>query len=106
MSSSYWKTLVYIYLFACKRKELERHFFNTTKELLQIVQENKLCHPKQQWIGYLIIWCHLFIACCDFKTGVFQQTVVRVYYILNFGLPQSLSYGQYCSVLPNFAVQH
>ena len=26
--------------------------------------------------------CHLFIACFDQKIGVFQQTVVRVYYII------------------------
>ena len=28
------------------------------------------------------MWCYLFIACFDWKTGIFQQTVVRVYYIL------------------------
>ena len=29
------------------------------------------------------IWCYFFIASFDWKIGVFQQTVVRVYYILN-----------------------
>ena len=28
------------------------------------------------------IWCHLVIGCFVWKTGFFQQTVVRVYYIL------------------------
>ena len=50
-------------------------------------------------------WCY-FIACFDCKIVVFQQTVVRFYYILSFGLPQSLSHGQYCSILPYFAFQH
>ena len=29
------------------------------------------------------IWCYLVIGCFDWKIGVFQQAVVRVYYILN-----------------------
>ena len=29
-----------------------------------------------------MMWCYLFIACFDWKIGIFQQTVVRVYYIL------------------------
>ena len=28
------------------------------------------------------MWCYLFIACFDWKIGAFQQTVVRVSYIL------------------------
>ena len=28
------------------------------------------------------IWCYLFIACFEWKIGVFQQTVVVVYFIL------------------------
>ena len=28
------------------------------------------------------MWRYLFIVCFDWKIGVFQQTVVRVYYIL------------------------
>ena len=40
--------------------------------------------------------CCLFIACFDWKIGFFQQTVVRVYYILNKqqkgkGLPSNFS---------------
>ena len=30
------------------------------------------------------MWYYLFIACFDWKVGVFQQTVVRVYYILKW----------------------
>ena len=30
-----------------------------------------------------MIWCYLLTACFDLKIGFFQQTVVRVYYILN-----------------------
>ena len=28
------------------------------------------------------IWCYLFVASFDWKIDVFQQTFVRVYYIL------------------------
>ena len=28
------------------------------------------------------MWCYLIIACFDWKIGVFQQIVLRVYYIL------------------------
>ena len=40
--------------------------------------------PSKTTINWLFdnIWCYLFIACFDWKTEVFQQTVVRVYYIL------------------------
>ena len=30
------------------------------------------------------IWCYLFTACFDWKIGLYQQTVVRVYYILKY----------------------
>ena len=29
------------------------------------------------------IWCYLVIGCLDWKIGVFQKSVVRIYYILN-----------------------
>ena len=48
----------------------------------------------------------LLIACFGCKISIFQHTVVRVYYILNFDLPQSLSHGKYCLILPNLAFQH
>ena len=34
------------------------------------------------------IWYYLFISCFDWKIGVFQQTVVRVYYTLKGTLMQ------------------
>ena len=40
----------------------------------KIVQKNKLCHPKQQKIGYLIIYAvYLLIALFDFKIGSFKK---------------------------------
>ena len=29
------------------------------------------------------LWCYLVIGCFDVKIVIFQQTIVRVYYILN-----------------------
>ena len=41
--------------------------------------------PSKTTINWLFsdIWCYLFIAYFNWKIGVSQQTVVRVYYILN-----------------------
>ena len=36
------------------------------------------------------IWCYLFIACFDLKIDVFQQRVVRVYYILKADMLNTL----------------
>ena len=50
----------------------------------KIAQKNKLFHPKPvNWL-FNDIWCNLFIVCFDWKIGVFQQTVVRVYYIFKW----------------------
>ena len=51
-------------------------------------------------------YAFLLIACFDCKISIFQHTVVRVYHILNFDLPQSLSHGKYYLILPNLAFQH
>ena len=50
----------------------------------KIVQKNKYCLPSKTTLNGLFydIWCYLFIAGFEWKIGVFQQTVVRVYYIL------------------------
>ena len=42
--------------------------------------------PSKTTINWLFndIWCYLFIAYFDRKIGVFQQAVVRVYYILKY----------------------
>ena len=34
---------------------------------------------------FIDIWRYLVITCFDWKNGVFQKPVVRVYYILNTG---------------------
>ena len=41
--------------------------------------------PSKITINWLFddIWRYLFIACFDWKIGVFHQTVVRVYHILD-----------------------
>ena len=69
--------------------------------------ENELSPPKQQCIGYLMTYDAIYpLFVLIVKLQFFQEKVLRVYYILNFGLLQSFSHGQYCSILPNFAFQH
>ena len=43
--------------------------------------------PSETIVNWIFhdIWCCLFIASFWWKIGVFQQRVVRVYYILNWG---------------------
>ena len=74
--------------FLLVKEKTWKHIFNTNNELLQNCTEKQIM-PSKTTINWLFddIWCYLFIACFDCKIGVFQQTVVRVYYILNFGLP-------------------
>ena len=40
--------------------------------------------PPKTTINWLFndMWHYLVIGCFDWKTGIFQQTVVRVYYML------------------------
>ena len=61
----------------------KKRIFNTNSELLQNCTEKQIM-PSKTTINWLFndIWCYLFIACFDEKIGVFQQTVVRVSYIL------------------------
>ena len=53
ISSCHWKTLV---LFSLRRKRPENAFLTLTVNYRKILQENELCHPKQQQIGYLMIY--------------------------------------------------
>ena len=53
ISSCHWKTLVPVYL---QKKRPENTFLTLTVNYCKIVQKNKLCHPKQQQIGYLMIY--------------------------------------------------
>ena len=72
-----------LYLFTCERKDLKR-IFNTNSETSQ----NRT--KKQIMVFKTIInrlfndtWCYLVIGYFDWKNVIFQQTVVRVYYIFN-----------------------
>ena len=76
----HWKTLCNLLL--AKEKTWIR-IFKTNSELSQNCTEKQIKSSKST-INWLFndIWCYLFITCFDWKIGIFQQTVVRVYYIL------------------------
>ena len=61
-----------------------KRIFNTNRELSQHRAKKQIMSAKTT-INWLFndLCCYLFIACFDWKTDVFQQAVVRVYYILN-----------------------
>ena len=77
----HWKNLLH---FCLRKKRPENAFLILTVNYRKIVQINRICPPKQQ-INWLFndIWRYLVIACFDWKLGVFQQAVWRIYYILN-----------------------
>ena len=81
-SSCQWKTLV---PFCLWKKKTWKSIFNTNNELLQHCTEKQVM-PFKTTVNWLFndVWRHLVIGCFDWKIGIFQQTVVRVYYILNF----------------------
>ena len=56
---------------------------NTNSELLQNRTEKQI-KPFKTTINWVFndIWCYLVIGCFDGKIGVFQDSVVRSYYIL------------------------
>ena len=58
--------------------------FNTNSELLQNYTEKQII-PFKTTVNWLFndIWCYLVVGCFDWKIVIFQQIVVRVYYILN-----------------------
>ena len=60
--------------------------FNTNSELSQICTEKQIT-PFKTIVNWLFndIWCYLVIGYFDWKIVVFQQTVVRVYYIFDEG---------------------
>ena len=70
-------------LFACERKDLKR-IFNTNSEISQNRTEKQIMVFKTI-VNRLFndTWCYLVIGCFDWKNVIFQQTVVRVYYIFN-----------------------
>ena len=61
-----------------------KRIFNINSELSENRTEKQIM-PSKTTVNWVFndIWCYLVIACFDWKISVFQQTVVRVYYILN-----------------------
>ena len=79
-SSCHCKTLL---PFCLRNKRPEKEFLTLTVSYCKIVQKNKLSFKTAvNWL-FNDIWRFLVIACIEWKIGVFQQIVVRVYYILN-----------------------
>ena len=78
-SSCHWKTLV---PFCLWKKRPENAFLTLIVNYRKILQKNKLCYLTTVNCLFNDIWCYLVIGCFDWKIGVFQQTVARVYYIL------------------------
>ena len=82
ISFCHWKTFVPL----CLQKSL---FWKRVLTLIvnyrKIVQKNKLCHPKQQQIGYLMIHDVIHsLLFCYWKIGVFQQTVLWQFHTFLF----------------------
>ena len=69
-------------IFLLAKEKTWECIFNTNSELLQNHAEKQIM-PSKTTVNWLFndIWCYLFIGCFDWKIGIFQQTVVRVYYI-------------------------
>ena len=72
-----------LYLRACERKDLKKYFWLSNSELLQNCTEKQIMLFKTaaSWL-FNDVWCYLVIGCFDLKIGIFQQTVLRVYYML------------------------
>ena len=68
--------------FLLAKEKTWKSIFSTNSELSQNPTEKQIVLSKTT-INWLFngIWCNFFIACFDWKIGLFQQTVVRVYYI-------------------------
>ena len=71
--------------FLLAKEKTWKRIFNTNTELSQNCTEKQIM-PSKTTTNWLFndLWCYLFISCYDWKIGVFQQTVVRVYYIFKF----------------------
>ena len=68
--------------FLLEKEKTWKRIFNTNSELSQNRAEKQIMPTKTINCLFNDVWCYLFIACFDWKIGVFQQTVIRVYYIL------------------------
>ena len=87
ISCCHWKTL---YLFACERKDLKRTF--TINSKLSQNRTEKQIVPCKTIVNCLFndVWSYLVIRCFDWKIGVFQQRVVRGFFLF-FVLIKNLS---------------
>ena len=72
------------YTILLAKENKRKRIFKTDSELSQNCAEKQIM-PSKTTTNWLFndIWCYLFIACFDWKIGIFQKTVVRVCYILN-----------------------
>ena len=69
--------------FLLAKEKTWKSIFNTNSELLQNFTEKQTI-PFKTTVNWLFnnAWRYLVIGCFDWKIGIFQQTVVQVYYIL------------------------
>ena len=76
ISSCHWKTL----LSFCLQKERPENTLLTLTVMIIKLYRKTNCAIQSNTINWIFndIWCYLFIACFDWKIGIFQQTVVRV----------------------------
>ena len=76
--------------FLLEKGKIRKCIFNTNNEFSQNRKEKRIMSSNTA-INWLVndILCYLFIACFNWKIGVFQQIVVRVYYILKITLLSS-----------------
>ena len=77
-----YKTVSQIsFTFLLAKENTWKRIFNSNSELSQNCTEKQIMSSKTtiNWLFNNI--CYLFIACFEWKIDVFQQTVVRVYYI-------------------------
>ena len=85
--------------FLLAKEKTWKLIFNTSCELSQHCTEKQIMPPKTTINWPFNDICYLFIACFDWKIDVFQQTVVRVCYILKF---LSIFYNtQWCKAVRN-----
>ena len=80
------------YTFLIAKQETWKRTFNINIELLQNRTEKKIIpfNTTVNWLLNMNTWCYLVTAFFDWKISAFQQTVVRVYCILN-----SYSFSRY-----------
>ena len=68
--------------FLLRKEKAWKCILNNNSALLQNRTQKNIM-PSKTTINWLLNdTCYLFIVCFDWKVGVFQKTVVRVYYVL------------------------